>query len=482
MSQVNTGPADILKNEQARLLACVHCGFCLTACPTYNRLGDEADSPRGRLHLMRAVAESRLEPSSAAFRTHIDRCLGCRACEPVCPSGVQYGFLVERARTAAVRAGGVDPLGRLLLLAFGKRLPARVMGWGGRLMRGTGLAGAVYRMLPRRAGRLRFGLGMLAATRPWAGLVGVPGEGGAGAAPARQVVGRTVPARRGAAADVAAQRERAAADPHALAGAYPEGTSLPAQTPAPRRAPRVALLQGCVQEALFARVNRATERVLRTSGCELVTVSDQQCCGALHAHGGDLAGAHELVRANIRAFERVAVDYIVVNAAGCGAMMKEYGEQLGDDPEWAERAHALSAKVRDLNELLLQLALPAGGEVRLKVTYDAPCHLHHAQRITRAPIELVQRVPGVAFVALRQAEECCGGAGIYGITHPELGGRILNDKIDAILETGAQVVVTPNPGCMMQIGAGLLQRGSDIRVLHPVELLDESYRRAGWYA
>ena len=438
--QVNTGPADILKGEEARLLACVHCGFCLTACPTYNRLGDEADSPRGRLHLMRAVAESRLEPSAAAFRTHIDRCLGCRACEPVCPSGVQYGFLVERARTAAVEAGGGDPLGKLLLLAFGRRAAARLVGWGGRLLRAGGLAQLLYRSMPRGAGRLRFGLAMLVATRSWPGLRAVPGDGKpAGALPARS-------------------------------------------GPAATRAPRVVVLRGCVQEALFARVNRATERVLRAAGCELVVVSDQECCGALHAHGGALAGAHGLARANIRAFERVNVDYIVVNAAGCGAMMKEYGEQLGADPEWSDRAHALAAKVRDLNELLVELDLPAGGTVALKVTYDAPCHLHHAQRITRAPIDLLRGIPGIEFVALRQAEECCGGAGIYGITHPELGGRILADKIDAVLETGAQAVVTPNPGCMMQIGAGLLQRGSAVRVLHPVELLDESYRRAGLYA
>jgi glycolate oxidase iron-sulfur subunit len=237
-----------------------------------------------------------------------------------------------------------------------------------------------------------------------------------------------------------------------------------------------------VQEALFARVNRATERVLRAAGCELVEVPDQGCCGALHAHGGDLDGAHERVRANIAAFERVDADYIVVNAAGCGAMLKEYGEQLAGDPAWAERAHALAKRVRDLSELLLELALPRGGELRLRVTYDAPCHLHHAQRITRAPVDVLRTIPGLEYVALRNAEECCGGAGTYGITHPELGGRILTDKVDALLETGAEVVVTPNPGCMMQIGAGLLLRGASMRVLHPVELLDESYRRAGLYA
>jgi len=444
----------MMKAEQARLLACVHCGFCLTACPTYNRLGDEADSPRGRLHLMRAVAESRLEPSAPAFRAHIDRCLGCRACEPVCPSGVQYGYLVERARTAAVQAGGRDPLGRLLLLAFGSRLPARVVGWGGRLLRAGGLAALLRRLLPRGAGRLRFGLAMLAATRSWSGLRALPGvPAGADAAAGQIPGGRVTGCGR---------------------------SFLPAAAEA--RPPRVAMLQGCVQEALYARVNRATERVLRAAGCELVAVPGQECCGALHAHSGALGGAHELARANILAFERAGIDHVVVNAAGCGAMMKEYGEQLGEDPEWSERAHAFARKVRDLNELLLELELPPGGAVDLKVTYDAPCHLHHAQRITRAPVELVGRIPGVRYVALRQADECCGGAGIYGVTHPELGGRILADKIDAVLETGADVVVTPNPGCMMQIGAGLLQRGSAVRVLHPIELLDESFRRAGLYS
>jgi len=443
MTQTITGPADILKAEQTRLLACVHCGFCLTACPTYNRLTEEADSPRGRLHLMRAVAESRLEPTAEAFRVHIDRCLGCRACEPVCPSGVQYGFLVERARTAAAAAGGSSKLGRLLLLGFGRRLPARLAGWGGRLLRAGGLAAALLRALPQRAGSLRFGLGMLAATRPWSGLRSAPG---AGAAPVEAAAGET------------------------------------ARRPAAGRGPRVAVLTGCVQEALFARVNRATERVLRAAGCELVAVPEQVCCGALHAHGGALPRAGELARANIRAFEQAGVDYVVVNAAGCGSAMKEYGEQLSDDPEWSERAHEFAGKVRDLNELLVQLELPSGASLKLQVTYDAPCHLHHAQRITQAPIDLVKRIPGIDYVALRQADECCGGAGIYGVTHPELGGRILADKIDAVLATGAEVVVTPNPGCMMQIGAGLLQRGSSVRVLHPIELLDESFRRAGLYA
>jgi glycolate oxidase iron-sulfur subunit len=292
---------------------------------------------------------------------------------------------------------------------------------------------------------------MLAATRRWRGLETSPGSPAAGPMAAGTGGGGVV--------------EKPSTRASAVAG----------------RAPRVAVLRGCVQEELFGRVNRATERVLRAAGCELVPVPEQVCCGALHAHSGALAAAHELARANVQAFERADVDYVVVNAAGCGAMMKDYGEQLAGVPEWAGRAHALSSKVKDLNELLVALELPVGGEVALTVTYDAPCHLHHAQRITRAPIDLLQRIPGIRFVPLRQADECCGGAGIYGVTHPELGGRILSDKVDAILETGAAVVVTPNPGCMMQIGAGLLQRGSQVRVLHPIELLDESFRRGGLY-
>lgn len=436
MSEPLGGLADALRREEAGLLACVHCGFCLSACPTYTRLGDEADSPRGRLYLMRAVAEGRLDPGAPAFRTHIDRCLGCRACEPVCPSGVPYGFLVERARSVVADAGGTDRLGRLLLWTFGNRFTTALAGLKGRFLRGFGLAGALARGLPGRAATVRYGLAMLAATRPWAGL------------------------REGAAVTA--------------------GTGLPSR-PAVGARPRVALLRGCVQSALFGHVNAATERVLRAAGCELVEVPAQRCCGALHAHGGALDEALELVRVNVAAFEAARPDYIVVNAAGCGAMMKEYGEQLRADVAWAERARALAARVRDLSELLVELPLPQGAPLPLRVTYDAPCHLHHAQRVTRAPLDVLGQVPGLELLALPGAEECCGGAGVYGVTHPELGGRILGDKIDAVLGTGAAVVVTPNPGCIMQIGAGLALRGTPLPVLHPIELLDESYRRAGLY-
>jgi glycolate oxidase iron-sulfur subunit len=210
-----------------------------------------------------------------------------------------------------------------------------------------------------------------------------------------------------------------------------------------------------------------------------VPVPGQRCCGALDAHAGRLDAAQALARANIEAFEAAGIELVVVNAAGCGAIMKEYGEQLKDDPEWAERAHAFTGRVRDVSEFLAERGIRPGGELRLRVTYDAPCHLLHAQRIRTAPLQLLDAIPGLEHVPLPDADECCGGAGLYGVHHPELGGRILADKLEAIRGTGATVVTTPNPGCMMQIGAGLLLAGDDVRVLHPLELLDESYRRTG---
>ncbi len=204
---------------------------------------------------------------------------------------------------------------------------------------------------------------------------------------------------------------------------------------------------------------------------------EQRCCGALHAHGGDRERARALARANIDAFERAGVDAVAVNAAGCGAAMKEYGALLADDPAYAARARALAARVRDVSELLVERGPRPGAPLPLRVTYDAPCHLHHAQRVTREPLAVLHAIPGLELVPLPGADECCGGAGIYGLTHPELGGRILADKVAAIRSTGADGVVTPNPGCMMQIGAGLLLEGDGRPVLHPIELLDESYRR-----
>jgi glycolate oxidase iron-sulfur subunit len=509
MSEHHTGPADALKAEEAGLLACVHCGFCLNACPTYTRLGHEGDSPRGRLDLMRAVMEGRLEPDDPSFRLHIDRCLGCRACEPVCPSGVPYGFLLERARSAISRTAGVSWSTRLLIATFTTPLSG-VATVGARVIRGLGLARLLARWLPASLPLPRFGMAMLAASAPWPGLRRVPSGAPPGAvnAPAQVPPTPSAPAgRRQAvdapgtpAGDVAAAPERTFADPHALAGAYPAATGAGAASPphpdVPTGTPRlpapqdagaaagtravevaVAVLTGCVQQALFARVNEATVRVLEANECRVVAAPRQRCCGALDAHAGRLERALELARANIAAFEASGAEVVVVNAAGCGAMMKEYAEQLRHDPEWAARAAAFTAKVRDVSEFLMSRPLRRGAPLPLAVTFDAPCHLHHAQRIRQAPLDLLDAIPGLDRRPLPDADECCGGAGLYGVHHPELGGRILADKVAAVRETGASVVTTPNPGCIMQIGAGLLLEGTGIPVLHPMELLDESYRR-----
>jgi glycolate oxidase iron-sulfur subunit len=438
--------AAALAAHDDRLSNCVHCGFCLPACPTYTRLGDEADSPRGRLHLMRAVAEGRLDPASDAFQRHIDCCLGCRACETVCPSGVEYGFLLERAREVA---GSARPRGGVpaLLLAMIRSGPLfTVWMWGARMLRWTGLPALAVKWLPSWAGlrQARLGAAMLAASAPWRAPAG-PGEPAATSRGARATSGPAV-ARRG----------------------------------------KVAVLLGCIQDQLFRRVNEATVRVLEVNGWEVVPVEGQGCCGALHAHGGRLAEAREMARRNVQAFKASSVDWIVANAAGCGAAMKEYAHLIDEQgrPGDSDDAHWFSERVRDVSEILVLGGEPpvSGAPLPLRVAYDPPCHLLHGQRVSEPPGTMLRAIPGLELMSVPKGEECCGGAGVYGITHPELGGRIGGDKVSAVLETGASVVATGNPGCAMQIGAGLRLRGSRVGVAHPVELLDESYRRGGFYA
>lgn len=431
-----------LEDQRERLMPCVHCGFCLPACPTYTRLGDEADSPRGRLHLMRAVVDGRLDPASDAFRTHIDRCLGCRACEPVCPSGVEYGTLLELARDVGARHRPPDLPSRLLLAVFRSAWAQRLFFGAGRLLRATGLARLGAALLPSwgpfRGPRL--GLAMLASSEAWDGLSWLrPWEG--------------------------------------------QGADAPtgAASPATGEERRVAVLTGCVQEGLYRRVNQATVRVLEANGFQVTEVADQGCCGALHAHGGALDDARALARRNVASFLAAEVDLVVVNAAGCGAVMKEYGTLLEHDGDHGPDGGELAAKVRDVTELLAEVGPRRGAPLPCTLAYDHPCHLLHAQRVEAAPLRVLDAVPGVEVRVVEGAEECCGGAGIYGLTHPDLGGRIGGDKVRAVRATGAEAVVTPNPGCMMQIGGGLRLDGGDEGAVHPVEVLDESYRRAGYY-
>jgi len=442
-----------LKKQEEKLFNCVHCGFCLPVCPTYSRLGDEADSPRGRLHFMRAVVEERIDPASPALHRHLDRCLGCRACESVCPSGVEYGRLLEGAREVTARAVPPKLLGRLLPKVMANPTLLSPLMVVTRALRATGLPGVLAQRLPENGllGQARLGMGMIAATSRPESLT-------------RE--GPVIP-------------EGSWEAPEVRALPSPPGATETAGRMGKKA--RTGVLVGCVQEGLLGRVNRATSRVLKANGFQLVEVPGQGCCGALHAHTGELEGARELARKNIRAFEAMDLDFVAVNAAGCGASMKDYSHLLADDPDYRGRAEALGSRVRDVTELLAESELVRGGPLPLRVTYDAPCHLLHAQRVSQEPLKLLDSIPGLDRVPLEGDDECCGGAGIYGITHPELGGEISQGKVRSILKTGAQVVATGNPGCMMQIGAGLAMAGSAVDVVHPIELLDESYRRGGVY-
>ncbi len=427
--------AAALEAQRERLLPCVHCGFCLPACPTYNRLGDEADSPRGRLHLMGAVVEGRLDPASDAFHTHLDRCLGCRACEPVCPSGVEYGTLLELARDTAARHRPRGRLTRLLLRIISSRELRTVFFLLARILRGTGLAVLGAKVLPGVGPirGVRLGLAMLAASAEWRPPL---------------------------------TSEHGSEEPSAAPETGGE---------------RVGVLVGCVQEGLYSHINRATVRVLEANSYEVVEVVGQDCCGALHAHGGSLDDARAMARGNIDAFERSGADRIAVNTAGCGAVMKEYGLLLENDPAYADRAVAFSDRVRDVTELLSDAGPRRGARVTCRVAYDHPCHLLYGQGVRQPPFDVLEAIPGVDVTVIENAEECCGGAGIYGITHPELGGEIGRDKVAAVRREAADAACTPNSGCMMQIGAGLRLESARERVVHPIELLDESYRRAGYY-
>lgn len=426
--------ASLLEENTEKLLTCVHCGLCLPACPTYRQLGNENDSPRGRIYLMRGVVEGRLTLGDA-FITHIDLCLGCRGCESVCPSGVPYGSLLEAARaevatTKRERGEASEALMRLMLnKVFTRPRLLRALLTIVRWFRDTGVARFTFKTNLVR-GRLRFATALLLASRsPFRG-------------------NRT----RGT--------ERAA-------GVNAKGI-------------RVSMLTGCVMQGLFEHTNRATEGVLVRNGCDVVNATGQVCCGALHAHAGQIETARQLARRNIEVFLASDADRIIVNAAGCAAAMKEYGELLRDDPSFADRAHELSSRVRDVSEFLMEIGIaqPATAIDRL-VAYDAPCHLIHAQRIAQAPIEVLRKIPGINLVPLRGFESCCGGAGIYNLQHPELSAAILADKIESIRDSGADTVVTANPGCIMQIGAGVLQQELKIDVVHAMDLLDAAYEGRG---
>jgi glycolate oxidase iron-sulfur subunit len=428
-------PGTPLARAASGLDACVHCGFCLQACPTYVNLEDENESPRGRLVLMSRLLEGDIALDDADAGKHLDRCLGCRACETACPSGVPYGELLEATRATMATVRGRPFIARVVLAVFAHTALLRMALVVARVARDTRIPRALARVLPER---LAFPLAMLASTAPLS------------LRSARNTSART---------PFAAPRPET--DAH-TAAAVP-----------------TAVLSGCVMSGLFGHVNAATGRVLAHNGYAVCTTPNQHCCGALHAHAGDLEGARALARRNIAAFEASNVDLIAVNSAGCGAMLKQYGHLLHDDPVWAERAERIGAKTRDVSELLAATGPRRGRVPPVRVTHDPPCHQMHAQRVVSQPLAVLQAIDGIELLPLEDADQCCGSAGIYNLIEPATSDAVLAPKLAAIARTGAALVATGNPGCMMQIGAGLLRSGSAARVVHPVELLDAGYGGGG---
>ena len=422
-----------LVHEYDKFLDCVHCGLCLPACPTYSELGVEMDSPRGRIHLMRAYADGRIELTDN-FETHMGGCLDCRACETACPSGVHYGSLVEAARAEIVEKRERPLLDRLFRkLVFETLLPSRFI--------------LSVAFLPLRVYQ---GLGLQKLVRTL-GLT------------------RLLPSRlRDMEAMIPVMPDRAL-----------KGQLRPFMPAGGKPACRVGLVTGCVMNEMFTHVNTATARVLNENGCDVVIPEVQTCCGALQVHSGERTVAESLARRNIDAFERAEVDVVVINAAGCGAQLKEYGDLLAGDPDYRDRALAFSDKVKDVHEFLAGIPVKEEmGTVRARVAYHDACHLAHGQRVRDEPRGLLSLIPGLELVELEESDWCCGSAGIYNLTHPEMADRLLARKMGHVRQADPDVVATGNPGCILQIRHGLRRDGRDIEVLHPVELLDRAYRLA----
>ncbi len=410
----------------------MHCGLCLNACPTYRELGLEMDSPRGRVYQMVQVADG--AAITASYIQHIDLCLACRGCESACPSGVPYGRMVEDARAeieACRRRGWLSRSFRGFV--FGRLLQSRF------LLTFAGTLLYLYEASGVKA--LVRGLGFLKLL----GRLGDLAELAPSAEPPFffSQIGRTFP---------------------------PQG----------ERRHRVAFLAGCIANVSFARLNEATVRVLQKNGCEVVVPEGQGCCGALHVHSGLREEAQRLARRNIDSMLEGEFEAIITNAAGCGSTLKEYGELLADDPEYAAKAHRFSARMRDITEFLSEIELNGEmGPVNATVTYQDSCHLAHGQKIRTSPRQLLAAVPGLVFREMPGSDICCGSAGIYNVVESEMASQILARKMQSVNATGADIIATANPGCMLQLLAGVRRHGARQRVMHVVEILDLAYKNAG---
>jgi glycolate oxidase iron-sulfur subunit len=423
---------DTVDTPSAALIdTCVHCGFCLPTCPTYLLWGEEMDSPRGRIYLMKSALEGRTAMSSSFVR-HFDACLGCMACVTACPSGVQYGPLVERTRAQ---------IERHYARTFADR-------W---------FRAALFSVLPYPR-RLRVALMPLVVV------------GHAVRALSRSRVFKRLPARLRALVTLAPRVSWASLM-----------CSVPERTPASGALRlKVGLLTGCVQRLVFPAVNDATIHVLAAEGCEVIAPPAQGCCGALALHAGRIEEARAFARRTIDVFDRTGVDRVVVNAAGCGSSMKEYGELLADDPAWTARAHAFSARVRDVSQLIAEVGEPRAVRhpIRARVVYHDACHLAHAQGVRAEPRELLRAIPGLEVLSPQEQDICCGSAGIYNLVEPEAAAELGARKVRNIAALAPDVVATGNPGCLIQIVAAAARAGLTWRVMHPVELIAASIRGA----
>jgi Fe-S oxidoreductase len=407
------------------LYQCVHCGLCLNQCPTYRALRLEPESPRGRIHLVKAAADGRIELSER-FKEHLYLCLLCRACETACPSGVQYGHIAETAREQ-LGPPGSPRMRTALNFAFTQLFPhpnrLRVLAGLLRLYQRTGLQRLIRPLLPKKLREMESMLPLI---------------------------------------------------PHRFF--QPSANILLAIG---KRRAKVAMLNGCVMPLLFGDVNEATVRVLRRNGCDVVFPRNQICCGALNVHNGESIAAKQMARRNIDAFLDAGVDAVVVNAAGCGAAMKEYGHLLRDDPIYAEKAKQFGSLVKDAAQFLGDLGLVGKlAPLKMTVTYQDPCHLAHGQRVRNQPRDLLKAIPELQLKEMDGSDRCCGSAGIYNITHPDMSQHLLKEKMQSVAATQAEAVIAPNPGCILQLRYGSQQYGPRMKVYHLMDLLDRAYSEA----
>jgi len=414
--------------DKKLLKECVHCGLCLDYCPTYRVLGHEADSPRGRIYQVRQVYEGKVSADDADFRQHIYACLDCRACQTACPSGVQYGAIIEAARAVTAPPNAAErTIGRTILGSVFTRKPLLdLAGFGLRFYQRSGL-----QKLVRGTGALKL---LPPRLREMEAMLG-PTQGGL------------------------------------------LRWSAPRVTPAVGTARyRVGFIEGCIMPQFFSDTNAATVRVLAANGCVVYSPPRQGCCGALQMHTGDRSTARALARRNIDAFEPLGLDAIIINAAGCGSTLKEYGHLLADDPAYAARASAFAERVKDVSEFLAGIDLvPPTVRVPMRVTYQDACHLVHGQGIRNQPRALLRQIPGLELVEMKDSDVCCGSAGIYNLTHYDISVELLDQKMTAVRATGAEAVVAPNPGCSMQLAFGARRAGIQLQQLHVVDLLARSY-------